>query len=272
MNLKAEINRISRYKDVLEKRSKDEGWGWWIGFVGHAADLSLGTEWRERDHGGYINNPTKVCTDEEMHQVAVLLEYWTKYTRGQMARVLRHILDLDGFPRPTYPVYVNNVSCLAKDRKAEATRWEVGTNARLKYPCSPWTMQELVGSQWRARYTGDLAIIRGMGVDRSGHPQLYYGDKPHWDDWGRTLGLWSWPGERRYVVDSYVRVDHLTPEQQLEWMLVEIAECANSAWKKPFHLIDPMRDFAAANGITVTPEMLNIGFRQSAEPVQMMLL
>jgi hypothetical protein len=84
----------------------------------------------------------------------------------------------------------------------------------------PWAMEELVWSEWRHPLSPTLIHIYRIGANYEGLPTLYY-KKESLVGWfeDKQLGVWF---EDQYRIQSVVRVDHLSPQGQLNWCLWEI--------------------------------------------------
>lgn len=163
---------------------------------------------------------------------------------------------------------------------------------RASYPMWPWAIEELSNSAWRCLHSGAIKLVR-LTTERDGKPVL---------DAGSILGGWV---DRRFVVEHWVRVDHLPPNTQLMWFGVEIAHWrlrveqwmhSPGVWQQvhtPFadHVKNPRtrrealrqahleveralkraRAFAASYGLSLGPEILNAGIESTSE-LQMALL
>lgn len=112
----------------------------------------------------------------------------------------------------------------AEDRKDFVSRYRgeirlprTELTSRDLYPSLPWMMADLPGTIWRNAYTHCAVTIREIRANREGKP----GPDP--DEWINALfeiGLW-W-GDR-FVIDRWMRVDHLSIEAQMDWYLAEVA-------------------------------------------------
>lgn len=120
----------------------------------------------------------------------------------------------------------------------EATRqqhaWPYWAPAeRDGYPALPWALEELPGTAWRALYTGE-----GVWVDHLEPKEVYRkrapgplipmaaarpGDEALSVQFAREAHI-GFYDDGRFVIEHWVRVDHLTAETQLEWYGVEIAD------------------------------------------------
>lgn len=195
------------------------------------------------------------------------------------------------------------VYCVAApdERTYEAARaandrfWKGHSNTRVRdqYPCTGWTMDELVGSQWVNIYTGGMETISHITIDRWDKAQLI----PLSDVKRGDFGLGLWHGDR-YVIDHWVRYDVLTPEEQLTWKVRRVMCCqqqvdranedyqrhrkgpANANSKKHWlrherqtlkQALDDLQAFCSQHGFAPGTEYVNAGINQSAEPVQMRL-
>jgi hypothetical protein len=92
------------------------------------------------------------------------------------------------------------------DQCHAANRWD-GDN----YLPLPWTMQDLVGANWRNVHTGSLAMASPLQRNPAGELQLTT-QLPGGYPW--PLGHWY---SHLYVVEHWLRVDHLSLEEQLVW-------------------------------------------------------
>lgn len=152
---------------------------------------------------------------------------------------------------------------------------------RASYPAWPWAIEELGDSAWRCLHSGMIKLVR-LTTERDGKPVL---------DAKSILGCWT--SQDRFVVEHWVRTDHLCPATQLMWFGVEIAywrseveqwtqdSCAWQQAHAPFmdhagrpgtrrealrqaHLevesaLKRARAFAACHGLSLGPEILNAG-------------
>jgi len=90
--------------------------------------------------------------------------------------------------------------------------------ARNEYPALPWKMIELSPSQWRNLFTGSLFQVTELKSVRQHHAY------PEPIDASRSvgalsIGLW-W--NARFVIEDWVRVDHLPLAVQLKWYEFEL--------------------------------------------------
>jgi len=97
--------------------------------------------------------------------------------------------------------------------------------SREHYPILPWTMDELPGTTWRNPYTAGSVTIHEIRENRAGKPGP---DPDPWINAMFAIGLW-W-GDR-FVIDCWVRVDHLSIETQMEWHLALVIYCAGEVGK-----------------------------------------
>lgn len=89
------------------------------------------------------------------------------------------------------------------------------------YAALPWALEELSGSTWRHRLTGEPLTIVRLGQDDLGRPIPL----------SRTArevaqGLWpfiGWRTDDRFCIDWWVRTDTLLPVHALGWQAVELA-------------------------------------------------
>jgi hypothetical protein len=160
---------------------------------------------------------------------------------------------------------------------------------RASYPMWPWAVEELNNSAWRCLRSGAIKLVR-LTTERDGKPVL---------DARSILGGWA---GRRFVVEHWVRVDHLSQSTQLMWFGVEIAYWRTQArwWTdgSKAWLRDPSyaqslkscraqvkhaqqqtelslrraRAFAASYGLSLGPEILNAGIENTPAEIQMALL
>lgn len=109
---------------------------------------------------------------------------------------------------------------------------------RDSFPALPWSMEELVGSEWRNLYTGSRSTIIHVGKDRWGQSVLVEDDRvlpvPPDGEVVLSLGLWwktadgpacaSTHADRRemYVVENEIRVDVLPPDLQFVYALRDV--------------------------------------------------
>src|SRR5512136_3048002 len=81
---------------------------------------------------------------------------------------------------------------------------------RASYPAWPWAIEELNNSAWRCLHSGMIKLVR-LTTERDGQPVL---------DAKGVLGSWV---DGHFVIEHWIRVDHLAPNIQLMWFSVEIA-------------------------------------------------
>ena len=81
---------------------------------------------------------------------------------------------------------------------------------RASYPLWPWSIEELNNSAWRCLHSGAIKLVRWT-AERDGKPVL---------DAKGILGSWV---DEHFVIEHWIRVDHLAPNIQLMWFGVEIA-------------------------------------------------
>ena len=121
--------------------------------------------------------------------------------------------------------------CTLEDARAIAKAKPVmsGTlHLRDSYPALPWSMEELVGSEWRNLYTSSLSRIVRVGKDRWGQSVLVEDDRilpvPPDGEVVLSLGLWWKTADQReiYVVENEIRVDVLPPDSQMAYALRDV--------------------------------------------------
>lgn len=90
---------------------------------------------------------------------------------------------------------------------------------RDQYPALPWHLGELVQSAWRNIYTGGLFQARELRPlsKHHGYPSLIESGNQPWPD---SIGLW-W--NERFVIEHWLRVDHLPVTVQMQWFAFELA-------------------------------------------------
>ena len=104
---------------------------------------------------------------------------------------------------------------------ASAQRQKKGLKASRSYPSLPWTLEELPGTTWRHVPGGLPMRIDRIGTDEEGKPMPIPSEEIiHPGEFLPELGCW-W--NDRFCIESWVRVDHLPPAVQLEWVRSEIA-------------------------------------------------
>ncbi len=164
---------------------------------------------------------------------------------------------------------------------------------RASYPVWPWAIEELSNSAWRSLHSGAIKLVR-LTTERDGKPVL---------DAKGILGFWM---DGHFVVEHWVRVDHLALNTQLMWFGVEIAYWRSEvewwaqhpdAWQHadaPFtdHTKSPRtyrealrqahleveralkraRAFAACHRLSLGQDILNAGVQYAPCSVQMALL
>jgi hypothetical protein len=164
---------------------------------------------------------------------------------------------------------------------------------RPSYPAWPWAVEELDRTAWRCLHSGSLKLVHRT-TERDGQPVL---------DAQGILGFWA---DTRFVVEAWLRVDHLPPDTQLSWFGVEITYWRSQverwtqypdAWQHayaPFtacvknpkthrealqqarqevdRALRRARAFAACHKLSVGQDVLNAGIQFAPCPVQMALL
>jgi hypothetical protein len=165
---------------------------------------------------------------------------------------------------------------------------------RASYPVWPWAVEELNNSAWRCLRSGAIKLVR-LTTEQDGKPVL---------DAKSILGCWT--SQDRFVVEHWVRTDHLSAATQLMWFGVEIAYWRSEverwthdsyAWQQahaPFadHAESPRtrrealrqahleveralkraRAFAACHGLSLGQDILNAGLQFAPCSTQMALL
>jgi len=165
--------------------------------------------------------------------------------------------------------------------------------SRPSYPAWPWAVEELDCTAWRCLHSGSFKPVRRT-TERDGRPVL---------DAQGILGFWV---DTRFVIESWLRVDHLPLATQLLWFGVEIAYWRSEverwtqhpdAWQQadaPFtdHIKSPRthrealrqarqevdralrraQAFAACHRLSVGQDVLNAGIQFAPGSVQMALL
>ncbi len=160
---------------------------------------------------------------------------------------------------------------------------------RASYPVWPWAVEELNNSAWRCLRSGAIKLVR-LTTERDGKPVM---------DAKGILGCWA---NNQYVVEHWVRVDHLSLNTQLMWFGVEIAYWrAQSRWwtdgpkawlRDPSYAQSPKlcraqvkraqqqtelalrraRAFAACHKLSVGQDVLNAGIGSTSAEGQLALL
>lgn len=169
--------------------------------------------------------------------------------------------------------------------------------SRECYLALPWCMEGLVGTTWRNIHTGEAKSVHHLGTNRFGRPVLCAAPATPPVPCGQNLeiiGFWS--GDR-YLVEEWVRVDHISEEAQLCWFGVELAwlrrqvtlcesKVAEYRWDTTNRNLQKrvrqeyqfqlqraeasMRDFAARHDLFIPLEVLNSGIGGSeSAPAQM---
>lgn len=89
---------------------------------------------------------------------------------------------------------------------------------RDAYPPLPWTFSELVPSAWRNSYTGGLFQVGELRYVSEHHPYPSLVEAGG-QRWPASIGLW-W--NQRFVIEHWLRVDHLPVAVQLQWFALEL--------------------------------------------------
>lgn len=216
-----------RLSVVLLHRAKAEHWPFFqcfdFTFVRLAQWIVFGRSPHDVAAEYYTDGQVRYDIDEyldETHWADIVrtLEGFIAGGRPTVMKAICRRLKLDGYERPPFRVYspwpleehIPETAINMKRGKKEPSRDD--------YTELPWTFRGLLGSTWRYVWTGTLATITNIKLDRFCEPHLVIGKSSHgaMDD----LGLWhrrKADGRQTYVVDNAVRVDHLDPEQQLTW-------------------------------------------------------
>jgi hypothetical protein len=104
--------------------------------------------------------------------------------------------------------------------------WRSAAVQREDYPALPWTMDAIVPSTWINIHTGIEMRVGDVLPDRFGYPipveagTVFERDQRFFDRLGLGLGFWTYS---RFVIEHWVRVDHLPPDARVRWFGVEIA-------------------------------------------------
>jgi len=184
---------------------------------------------------------------------------------------------------PPYHDHPQQVLDLVPDNMLECIK------NRASYPVWPWAVEELNNSAWRCLHSGAIKLVC-LTTERDGKPVL---------DAKGILGCWV---NDQFVVEHWVRVDHLSLNKQLMWFGVEIAYWrAQAGWwtngprawlRDPAYAQSPKscraqikqaqqqtdlalrraRAFAACHGLCPGPEILNAGIESTPAELQMALL
>jgi hypothetical protein len=203
-----------------------------------------------------------------------------------------------------YPVYSPFPSHHTNPEEIKETVEELRSTRpwhRENCPPLPWTMRELVGSGWCNVYTGGYTEVLALVESVDGEPLLQNYEGVGWNLNG--LGFW-WAD--RYVIENWVRVDHLPPAVRFAWFAVELARWHEEENRKRRALacmdedpgrvscyrenrsmvlravkreqeeakrvIEEMYAFARKHGLEVTTDVLNAGVEHLTGPVQLGLL
>lgn len=195
---------------------------------------------------------------------------------------------LPGDPTSTYEQICESYDLLGK----------ASSLSRESYPALPWILETLVGTTWRHIQRGDIQIIHHLDVNHFGRPILCAASTENTST-PAALPIGFWSGGR-YVIEHWVRVDHLRKEVQLHWYAValawlrgqialceqKIAEYQLDRVNRELHLHmqkayqfqlqvaeGHMRDFAARHHLAIPLDVLNSGLQGSErDPAQMALL
>ena len=142
-------------------------------------------------------------------------------------------------------------------------------NMRDDYPALPWTMEELVGSDWRNVYTGGRERVLRIGHDRWKRPCLVTDFHDYEPEQEVVLSLGLWWTDERYVIENEIRVDTLPPETEMEYALRQLARLAGNlehnkmAWfrEEVDAAEEYVRSFAQKHNLPA-PDVKNIGRKQ----------
>lgn len=157
--------------------------------------------------------------------------------------------------------------CTLEQAKGIRTPTSRTLNKRDKYPALPWSMEELVGSDWRNIYICKRERALRIGYDHWKRPCLVSSDHdPGQREVVLSLGLW-W--NERYVLEHEVRVDTLPPEIEMQYALDELAQLvAASEHNKAAWFMEEVEEargyavsFAQKHNLPV-PDVKNSGRRQ----------
>jgi len=91
-----------------------------------------------------------------------------------------------------------------------------------EYTLLPWSMEEMPGTTWRNVYTANVHTVERIAKNRFNKP----GPDP--DEYINEMfepGLWRLDADETewYCVEHWIRVDHLTPEIQVDWACARVA-------------------------------------------------
>ncbi len=89
----------------------------------------------------------------------------------------------------------------------------------------PWQAEDLIGTTWVNVWTGHINTVIAYEVPapkwRPDEGKALIFDSPfNGDSFKDTLGFWMYD---RYIIEHWLRYDHLTPQGKLEWMCLGIS-------------------------------------------------
>jgi hypothetical protein len=86
----------------------------------------------------------------------------------------------------------------------------------LLYPALAWSLEEISGTTWRNIHSGASVFIGGLSQSDEGPVPIPVYAYPLFEE---QFGFWQ---GGRYIVEDWVRVDHLAPQIELSWFGVEL--------------------------------------------------
>jgi len=113
-----------------------------------------------------------------------------------------------------------DVARQVEERRArERASFHAGRRPQSQYILLPWTMEELPGTTWRNAYTFAPETVKELNTDNFGKT----GPDPAKTS-GIMFSLGLWRGDR-FIVEHWVRVDHLPAKVQQAWAAARVGYC-----------------------------------------------
>ena len=100
----------------------------------------------------------------------------------------------------------------------------IGTLTRIQdrdvsqYILLPWALENLPDTTWRNVWTHDSYTVHKVQKNNWGE----LGPDPGDNAGMFPIGLWR---EDRFCIEHWIRVDHLSPDAQIDWAVERVAHC-----------------------------------------------
>jgi hypothetical protein len=127
-------------------------------------------------------------------------------------------------------------------RKAHRGHGRRKEDPREQYKQLPWKSDELIGTEWANIWTGGTDTVAKIAVQDPVHrpderPSLI---THALGSYQFTLGFWCYD---QYTIDYSSRIDHLSPQSRLNWMLLSLLYTREkiSQYQTEISRMDPVR-------------------------------